>query len=131
MTSVFRKATCLLFLFTALAAIAVLFAGCGGGGGGGGGGGATATVTGTLSGGSNYASYTVSFDQLTSGGATKHPNSNGTFSLTFAASDITGSDDIYVYDSTGTLAGLQKVTPVSGQSVSAGTISVGPPPPPF
>ena len=124
------------------AGLVIGFAGCGGGGGGGGGTPASPdTVSGTVTdnSGNEPSGDVVKFDDLTGSGVdgtvteTSGSTTSGTYTLTVPVSDITGSDYLWIFDSSGNLLDLVAVTvPAgSGQTVnSSPTLPTTPPNPP-
>jgi len=115
-----------------LLCLAISLAGCGGGGGGGGSsvptGPLPSTLTGTVdsSPGVPAVGFSIHFSNLTTTTA-----SNGTFSIDFDASVITGTQTLSIYDNAGDLIDQEKVVVNStGGTQSIGTVNLGPPAPP-
>ena len=117
---------------SAIAVIALsTLAGCGGGGGGGGGGTSgplPATLIGTIdaTAGAPAAGYSVHFGLLST-----TTSSSGAFSFSFDAAQISGTQTLTIYDTTGALVDQETVTiNASGGQQTVGPFNVGPPPPP-
>lgn len=122
----------LLALLT-LCLMAIGLAGCGGGGGGGG---STPpagpdTVNGTVSnGGASTAGDVVKFDNLPN--VTGAVGNGGTYTLTVPVADITGNDNLWIFDNSGNVIDVVPIvlSAGGGQTVTPNTALPAVPPPP-
>lgn len=115
-----------------LALLATALAGCGGGGGGGGAADPPVdVVNGTVSnGGGSTSGDVVEFDDMSTVKATV--NGSNSYTLVVPASDVTGSDSLWILDGSGNVLDIVSITlsNTGGQTVTPSTSLPATPPPP-